>query len=150
VIASTLLSHVETESEPRLKPKLEPERNRTMKSYKAYSESAYLKKEDFPDPEVDTIVEAQEENVTAPGKKPKAKIVLYFEGRDKGLVLNMENGDRLFEITGTDNPEKWIGTSVELYHEPNVTYGGKRIGGLRLRKSQETAARENRRPEPVL
>jgi hypothetical protein len=104
-----------------------------MKSYKSYSESAYLRKEDFPEPEVVTIVEAREEQVTAPGKKPKDKIVLYFRELDKGLVTNMAHGDALFDMTGSDDPEDWTGQRVELYHDPSVAYAGKRVGGIRLR-----------------
>lgn len=105
-----------------------------MKSYKTYNDSAYLKKEDFPSPEVLTISEVREEQVTAPGDKPKAKVVLYFNDRDKGLVLNQANGDALFDITGDDDPEKWIGRSVEAYNDRNVMYAGKRVGGVRLRE----------------
>jgi hypothetical protein len=111
-----------------------------MKSYKAYSESAYLKKEDFPSPEILTISEVREEEVTAPGKKPKPKIVLYFNGIEKGLVLNQANGDALFDMTGQDDPEKWVGQHVEAYNDPHVVYAGKRVGGIRLR---EPAAKED-------
>jgi len=106
-----------------------------MKSYKAYSDSTYLKKEDFPEPENLTIDEVREEEVTAPGRKPKRKLVLYFNGNEKGLVLNQSNGDTLFDVTGHDDPAKWVGQSVEVYHDPSVTYAGKRMGGIRLRKA---------------
>jgi hypothetical protein len=105
-----------------------------MKSYRAYSDSRYLKKEDFPRPEVLTIIKVREEKVTAPGEKPKDKVVLYFNGKDKGLVLNQTNGDVLFELTGSEDPEKWIGVRVEVYCEPNVPYAGKKVGGVRLRE----------------
>jgi hypothetical protein len=112
-----------------------------MKSYKSYSESAYLRKEDFPEPKVATIVEAREEQVTAPGKKPKDKIVLYFREPDKGLVTNMAHGDALFDMTGSDDPEDWVGETVELYHDPSVAYAGKRVGGIRLRPVRKLAAK---------
>jgi hypothetical protein len=105
-----------------------------MKSYKAYSDSAYLKKEDFPTPEVLTITEVRDKEVTAPGKEPKHKIILYFHRQDKGLVLNQANGDALFELTGYDDPEKWLGTHVEAYCDRNVEYRGQKVGGVRLRK----------------
>jgi len=105
-----------------------------MKSYKAYSDSAYLKKEDFPAPQVLTITEVRAEEVTAPGKQPKHKVILYFDRQDKGLVLNQANGDTLFELTGYDDPEKWLGTRVEAYCDRNIQYAGKKVGGIRLRE----------------
>src|SRR5438477_11755543 len=104
-----------------------------MKSYKAYSDSAYLKKEDFPSPQTLTISMVREEEVTAPGKRPKTKLVLYFDEVEKGLVLNPTHGDILFELTGHDDPDKWIGHRIEAFHDPHVTYAGKRVGGIRLR-----------------
>jgi hypothetical protein len=104
-----------------------------MKSYKAYSDSAYLKKEDFPTPEILTIAEVREEEVTAPGAKSKRKLILYFNEVEKGLVLNQANGDILFEETGRDDPEQWVGQRVEAYNDPHVVYAGKKVGGIRLR-----------------
>jgi len=84
-----------------------------MKSYKAYSDSTYLRKEDFPQAETLTIDEVREEEVTPLGGTPKLKVVVSFEGIDKGLVLNQANGDALFEMTGQDDPAKWVGRRVE-------------------------------------
>jgi hypothetical protein len=111
-----------------------------MKNYRTYNDSPYLKKEDFPRPEILTISDVREEEVTAPGEKPKTKIVLYFNEAEKGLVLNQANGDALFDLTGQDDPEKWIGTRVEMYCDSSVTYAGKRVGGLRLREPAPSAA----------
>jgi hypothetical protein len=113
-----------------------------MKSYRTYSDSTYLKKEDFPEPEVVTIVEAREEQVTAPGKKPKDKIVLYFRELEKGLVTNMTHGDELKAMTGSDDPEDWVDETVELYHDPSVVYAGKRVGGIRLRPARKPAVKQ--------
>jgi hypothetical protein len=104
------------------------------KSYKSYSDSAYLRKEDFPAPEILTISEVREEEVTAPGKKPKKKLIIYFEEIEKGMVCNITNGDVLFEMTGSEYPDDWAGVRVVVWHDPSVMYGGKREGGLRLRK----------------
>ena len=108
-----------------------------MKSYRAYGDGQYLKKDDVSDPQVWTITDVKEQTVTAPGKDPKDKLVLFFDGTQKGLVLNMTNGDALYDMTGQDDPEEWIGQQVELFVDEQVAYAGKRIGGVRLRKPKE-------------
>jgi hypothetical protein len=37
-------------------------------------------------------------------------------------------------MTGHEDPEEWIGETVELYVDEGVAYAGKRVGGVRLRK----------------
>jgi hypothetical protein len=46
----------------------------------------------------------------------------------------MTNADALEEITDTGDYEKWADTPVQLWVDPDVTYGGKKIGGIRIRK----------------
>ena len=105
------------------------------KSYKRFVGIAkYLKKEDVPSPVNTSILWIKEEEVTTPGKGTERRLVLYFDGLKKGLVLNTANAEALLEITGTDDTEKWADTPVQLYVDPDVTYGGKKIGGIRIRK----------------
>jgi hypothetical protein len=105
------------------------------KSYKRFVGNAkYLKKEDVPSPVNTSILWTKEEEVTAPGKGTETRLVLYFDGLKKGLVLNMANAEALAEITGTDDYEKWSDIPVQLCVDPDVTYGGKKTGGIRIRK----------------
>jgi hypothetical protein len=105
------------------------------KSYKRFVGNAkYLKKEDIPSPINTSILWTKEEEVTAPGKGTETRMVLYFDGIKKGLVLNGVNGDALAEIAGTDNTEQWSDIPVQLYTDPDVTFGNKRVGGIRIRK----------------
>jgi hypothetical protein len=105
------------------------------KSYKRFVGNAkYLKKEDIPSPVNTSILWIKEEEVTTPGKGTERRLVLYFDRLKKGLVLNTANAEALLEITGTDDTEKWADTPVQLYVDPDVTYGGKKIGGIRIRK----------------
>ena len=105
------------------------------KSYKKFVGNAkYLKKEDIPSPVNTSILSIKEEEVTTPGKGTETRLVLYFDGLKKGLVLNQANADALEEITGTDDTDEWADTPVQLWVNPDVTYGGKRIGGIRIRK----------------
>src|SRR5262249_33657147 len=99
---------------------------------KSYSDSTYLRKEDFPEPKRVTVEEAREEEVQAPGEKAKLKLVLYFKELEKGMVLNQTNGRVLERITESEYPDKWIGTQVKIYHDPDVMFAGEVKGGLRL------------------
>ena len=67
------------------------------------------------------------------GEEKDLKIVTYFVTLDKGLVTNMTNGEILSEIAGSTNTDDWHGADVEIYVNPDVGFGGKRTGGIRLR-----------------
>ena len=59
---------------------------------------------------------------------------------DQKLILNKENNRTLIEGFGTDETDDWIGRTVEAYYEPDIQFGGKRVGGLRLRLPQNDEA----------
>jgi len=104
-------------------------------SYKKYvGNGKYLRKEDFPSPVNTSILWIKKEVVTARGKGPETKMVLYFDGLKKGLVLNTTNGDTLKELTGTEDTAEWSDLPVQLYTDPDVTFGNKKEGGIRIRK----------------
>jgi len=49
------------------------------------------------------------------------------------VLLNKSNCRDLIELFQTDDSDAWVGKMFELYHDPNVSFGGKRVGGLRVR-----------------
>jgi hypothetical protein len=49
------------------------------------------------------------------GGEEENKIVLYFVGAKKGLVLNATNFDSCVEICDADDSDQWIGCKIELY-----------------------------------
>ena len=67
------------------------------------------------------------------GEEKDLKLVTYFVTMDKGLVTNITNGEILSEIAGSTETADWHGADVEIYVDPNVGFGGKRTGGIRLR-----------------
>ena len=104
------------------------------RSFRAYLGSGhYLKKEDLSEPIDTELLWVKAETVTAPGKDTTTRLVAYFEGLSKGLVLNMANCETLADITGTDDPNEWKDVAVQLIVDPEVTYGGKKTGGIRMR-----------------
>ena len=66
------------------------------------------------------------------GKKAKPRLVAYFEGHEKGLVLNTTNCRVLEAVTGTDDPSEWGGAEVCAYNDPSVVFGGQEVGGIRM------------------
>ena len=119
------------------------------KSFKAYLGSGhYLKKEDLSDPIDTELLWVKEEKVTTPGKDTTTRLVAYFEGLSKGLVLNTANCETLAEITGTDDPNEWKDIGLQLYVDPDVKYGGKKIGGIRIRTPAHVPV-PVQEPEPV-
>lgn len=59
------------------------------------------------------------------------KPVLYFEGKDKGLVLNKTNANMIAEIAGTPETDEWKGVRVRLYRT-KCDFQGKRVAALRI------------------
>jgi hypothetical protein len=105
------------------------------KSFRKFVGNAkFLKKEDISSPINTSILWIKEEEVTAPGKGTETRLVLYLDGLKKGLVLNTANAEALLEITGTDDYENWSDIPILLYVDPEVTFGKKKVGGIRIRK----------------
>ena len=69
-------------------------------------------------------------DVTGSGKPDDVKPVLFFLGKQKGLVLNKINGTMIEE--GYGDIEDWAGKSIELY-ESEAEFQGKRVPCIRVR-----------------
>jgi hypothetical protein len=98
-------------------------------------QSKYLKQQDVGQGVIGTIMGLSQQNVAQDGAEPDIKTVVHFHELGKPMVLNSTNGQLIAKITGqTENIERtWIGARVVLYTDPNVSYGGKLVGGIRVR-----------------
>jgi len=101
--------------------------------------SRFLKKDDVQKPALVTIADIEQVNVAPEGKPAENKWTMTFKELDKPLVLNSTNMNVLASLYGDDS-DGWLEKSVVLYHDPNVSFGGKLVGGLRLRAPKNTAA----------
>jgi hypothetical protein len=81
------------------------------------------------------------------GNVTRPKLVLYFVGLDKGLVLNKTNAATIKDALGAD-PANWVGAVVELVVE-SVTFAGKPVNGLRLKVLPKPTAPVAVTPAPV-
>lgn len=77
------------------------------------------------------------------GQRP----VMYFSGRQRGLVLNVENANVLSEIFGTDESDVWLGQRIELY-TTMVKFGAKDVLGIRVRRARTSSGQAPPRREP--
>jgi hypothetical protein len=105
-------------------------------------ESKFLKKEDVNGETgiLVTISGCFEINVALPSAEPVMKWGLSFEELDKPMVLNSTNINMCAKACGSENTDDWMGKKVVLYEDPNVSFGGKLVGGIRLRAQRKQTA----------
>ena len=96
-------------------------------------DSKFLRKEDCGAGILLTIADVRQENVAKEGAPEDMKWCMYFRESEKPMVLNSTNGQIIAAFTGSEDSEGWIGKQVVLYHDPNVSFGGKLVGGIRCR-----------------
>jgi hypothetical protein len=92
--------------------------------------SKFLRKEDFEEDRVMTIKGVKFEDMA--GDSGQQKWVLYFREEAKGLAMSITT-IRVLEAAFGDDSDHWIGNKVKVYVDPNVSFGGKIVGGLRIR-----------------
>lgn len=95
--------------------------------------SKFLKKEDVEPPVLVTIRSFKEENVALENKTEEFKWVMYFDELKKPLVLNSTNIQLTVHALNSNETEEWVGKKIVLYNDPNVSFGGKITGGIRIR-----------------
>jgi hypothetical protein len=103
--------------------------------------SNYLKQADFD--QNGTIVSVkglEQKNVAQDDQEPDLKWCIYFNEFDKPMVLNTTNINAMAEACDSDNSDDWMGQEVVVYVDANINFGGKRVGGLRVRRYTQTPA----------
>lgn len=64
--------------------------------------------------------------------------VLYFVGKEKGVVLNKSNKNSIVDMYGAETDE-WTGKPIELF-TAYVDYQGKQTEAIRIRKPSSVIA----------
>lgn len=102
-----------------------------MKRSEAFP-TKYLSKDDIHAPTIGVIERIVNETLGT-GDDQEIKPIMYFSsGLPKPMVVNNTNWTNVEAVYG-DESDNWIGKPIEVWVDPSVVYGGKRIGGLRLR-----------------
>ncbi len=103
------------------------------------SNSMYLKQDDI-DPAGMVVTIEQIEMRTIEGRNGEAdqeKMCCKIEEYDKWLVLNATNRQAIKLYTNSATPAESIGKQIEIFVDPNIAFGGKIVGGIRLRQVQD-------------
>ena len=106
--------------------------------------SKFLKKEDFGTQGKNVTIERlDQEDVSMQDQPADMKFVLFFQGFEKGMVLNWTNTQLVAQVTGSEETEDWKGRQLNVYEDPTIAYAGKLIGGLRVRHPLNPVQSEN-------
>jgi hypothetical protein len=111
-------------------------------------ESKFLKQSDIGQAVLWTVAGCERVNVAKEGAEPEYKWALTFEESDKPLVLNSTNIQLCERVFGSDDTDHWVHKKLVLYIDPNVSYGGKVVGGIRVRAPKQHAKAAAARPTP--
>lgn len=74
------------------------------------------------------------------------KAVLYFVGKEKGLVLNKTNSNTITELANSDETDDWAGLRVILF-KTKTEYQGKRVDCVRIDEAPARPAPQP--PKPI-
>jgi len=113
-------------------------------------ESKFLKQSDVGRGVLGTVESVSQHNVAKEGADHEMKWCMSFHEMDKPLVLNFTNIQLCEKIFGSDDTDDWVGQRVVLYADPNVSFQGKLVGGIRLRAPKATALPPKPKPEPEI
>lgn len=101
--------------------------------------SEFLKAADLQGRQVAVVIDHVEMREVGDGEKP----VVFFQGKEKGVVLNKTNANTIAMIYG-DDTDAWTGGEIVLF-SARVEFQGKSMDGIRCRiPPRKPAAPETR------
>lgn len=94
------------------------------------------------------VVEIDRVEFEPVGQKKEMKPILYFAGKEKGLVLNKTNANKIIQITGSAVTEEWPGQNIVIY-PTETSFQGDTVECVRVKQAPAGRARPAaRQPEP--
>ena len=97
--------------------------------------SKYLKSGDLQG----AAVKVKISNVTSEDIGGDRKLIMHFDNRTKGMVLNKTNARTVADVYG-DDTDNWIGAVIEVF-AMKVDFQGRMVDGLRVRIPRQAPAR---------
>lgn len=122
-----------------------------MTDYRSMFDSEYVGAWDLPKDATVTIARVTPGNIVGSAGRKAKKPIVYFEGREKGLIVNKTNGKT---IAGMYGPvvEEWIGKRITLY-ATETQMGSETMQCIRVRPTipnGKSARKETEKPaEPM-
>lgn len=108
--------------------------------------SAYLKASDLgTSTPVVTIDRVEVEPV---GRDREMKPVVYFKGKEKGVVLNKTNSNMIAGLTGSRDTDDWSGCQIRLY-ATTTEFGGETVECIRIKAAGVAKAKPKPAPQPA-
>lgn len=111
-------------------------------------QSRYLAQKDVDPPVLVTIQGYEEINLAKDGAEPQMRWILRFKELDKPMTLNTTNGQIIAAIIGSGEFDDWMGHKIVLYRDPNISFGGELVGGIRCRASRKAGPTNIPEPHP--
>ncbi len=81
------------------------------------------------------------------GRQKEMKAVVYFKGKEKGVVLNKTNATKITQLSGSPNTEDWDGVRVRLY-ATETEFGGETVECIRIKPAPPVAQARQAAPPP--
>jgi len=107
----------------------------------------YLKREDVTEEgEAHKVISCVQQSLsTGEGGESEIKWVLTLSDL-KPLILNATNIRRCVAAFVTSETDEWIGRSIVVYDDPEIEFGGRIVGGVRLRAVPKKAPKPKASP----
>jgi len=103
----------------------------------------YIKAADLQGRDASVTIAAVEFEQVSDGK---SKPVVYFRGKDRGLVLNKTNANVIAEIYGPET-ESWISQPITIY-PTRTDYAGKMVDAIRVRYPNDANPQQSQQSNP--
>ena len=113
------------------------------------STGKYLKREHVTEEgSTHKVVSCTEEPINLSDGGSEMKWILTLENL-KPIVLNSTNIRRCIAAFGTSETNDWVGRPIVCYDDPEIEFGGRQVGGIRLRAVPTKAKSKAKSKKPT-
>lgn len=92
--------------------------------------SKYIKATDLKGTE--PVVAIDRVEYEAVGREKDRKAVVYFQGKEKGLVLNKTNAMKIVQLSGSGDTDDWNGFRIKIY-ATETEFAGETVECIRIK-----------------